>query len=311
MVKNLTGKRIKFFHSDRGSEFTSKEFDEFLAEEGVIRKTSAPKTPQQNGVAERMNQTLLGGARAMLEHSRMTKGFWAEVLGTTAHIANWCPHKGLGWWTPFKLLFGRTPDISYFWIFGCHVWKFNEEAKKWDPKALPMVLIGYEPVSKVYRLWDPKSCKIVVSANVRFTETELPYQSPKPAPPAPTPKPPVPSSSKVKLPDLSSISWSFFDDSDEDSPKPKPSHPPKSPTPDGPSDSDLNPDNVYDNDDDQDVTPPPKTGQFPTPPSDSPKPDTPSKSSSSDDEPEVPGALNPEGGARRSRRKRKQTEKYC
>ena len=234
MVENLTGKQIKFFHSDRGGEFTSKEFDKFLAKEGVIHKTSLPKTPQQNGVAKRMNQTLLGGARAMLEHSGMTKGFWAEALRTTAHIANRCPCKGLGWWTPFELLFGRTPDVSYFWIFGCRAWKFNEDAKKRDPKALPMVLIGYEPGSKAYRLWDTKSHKIVVSASVWFTETELLYQPPKPAPPAPTPKPPVPSSSKVKLPDLSSIPWSFFNDSDEDSPKPKPSHPPKSPTPNGP-----------------------------------------------------------------------------
>ena len=198
----------------------------------------------------------------MLEHSGMTKGFWAEVLGTAAHIANWCPCKGLGWRMPFELLFRRTPDISYFQIFVCCAWKFNEEAKKWDPKVLPMVLIGYKPGSKVYCLWDPKSRKIVVSANVWFTEMELLYQPPKPAPPAPTPKPPIPSCSKVKLPNLSLIPWSFFDDSDEDSPKPKLSHPPKSPTPDGPSNSDLDPDNVYGNDDDQDVTPPPQTGQF-------------------------------------------------
>ena len=55
-----------------------------------------PKTPQQNSIAKQMNQTLLGGARAMLEHSGMTKGFWAEALGTAAHIANWSPHKSLG-----------------------------------------------------------------------------------------------------------------------------------------------------------------------------------------------------------------------
>ena len=71
MVENLTGKRIKFFHLDCGGEFTSKEFNEFLATEGVIRELSAPKTPQQNGVAERMNQTLLGGAaRALWDDQR-------------------------------------------------------------------------------------------------------------------------------------------------------------------------------------------------------------------------------------------------
>ena len=109
----------KVFHSDHSGEFTSKDFNEFLAKEGIIHKTSAPKTPQQDGIAEQMNQMLLGGARAMLEHSGMTKGFWAEALGTAAHIANQSPHKGLGWRTPFKLLFGRIPDVSYFRTFGC------------------------------------------------------------------------------------------------------------------------------------------------------------------------------------------------
>ena len=96
-----------------GGKFTSKDFDEFLAKEGVICKTSMPKTPQQNSIAKQMNQMLLGGARAMLEHSGMTKGFWAEVLGAAAHIANQSPCKGLSWQTPFELLFGRFPDVSY------------------------------------------------------------------------------------------------------------------------------------------------------------------------------------------------------
>ena len=78
MAKNLS--KIKFFHSDHGGEFLSNEFSEYLTEHGIIRETSAPHTPQQNGVAERMNQTLLGSAHAMQEHSGMSKGFWAEAM---------------------------------------------------------------------------------------------------------------------------------------------------------------------------------------------------------------------------------------
>jgi hypothetical protein len=91
VAENLVGRKIKFFHSDNGGEFKSSEFSEFLLEHGISHETSAPYTPQQNGVAERMNQTLIGGTHAMLEYSGMTKGFWAEAMGTAAHIINRVP----------------------------------------------------------------------------------------------------------------------------------------------------------------------------------------------------------------------------
>ena len=64
-IEKLTGHAIKYFRSDRGGEFMSAEFSTFLEEQGITRETSAPCTPQQNGVAEWMNQTLLGGARLL------------------------------------------------------------------------------------------------------------------------------------------------------------------------------------------------------------------------------------------------------
>jgi len=133
--------------------------------------------PSENGVAERMNQTLLGGARAMMQHSGMSKGFWAEAMGTAAHILNRAPRRGLNWRTPFELLFGRVPNVSYIQIFGCRAWVLNDQGKKWDPKALPMIFVGYEIGSKAYRLWNPKTKTIVVSANVRFDESMFPNQA--------------------------------------------------------------------------------------------------------------------------------------
>ena len=109
----------------------------------------------------------------------MTKGFWAEAMGTVAHILNRSPRKNLDWRTPYELFYGRALDISYFRIFGCRAWVFNDQGKKWDPKSLPMIFVGYEFGSKAYRLWNPKNWSIVISANVRFNETEFPN---RPAP---------------------------------------------------------------------------------------------------------------------------------
>src|SRR5258708_17403581 len=101
MVENLTGRQMKFFRSDRGREFMSAEFTKYLEDNGIIHETSAPQIPQQNGVAEHMNQTLLGGAHAMLHHAGMTLGFWSEAIHVAAHILNRVPRSGLDWKTPF------------------------------------------------------------------------------------------------------------------------------------------------------------------------------------------------------------------
>jgi IS30 family transposase len=91
----------------------SGEFIAFLEQEGIIHETSAPQTPQQNGVAECMNQTLLGGARSMLHHAGMMKGFWSKAINTAAHILNRAPRQAFDWKTPYELMFSRKPEVSY------------------------------------------------------------------------------------------------------------------------------------------------------------------------------------------------------
>ena len=215
MIETLTGLRIRFFRSDRGGEFMSEEFTQFLEERGITRENSAPRTPQQNGVAKRMNQTLLGGARAMVQHAGMTKGFWAEAIAMAAHIINRAPHKSLAWRTPYEVLFGRVPNVSYLRVFGCRAWVFNDQGKKWDPKSKPMTLIGFETGSKAYRLWDPTTRSIVVSANVHFDENVFPHK-PKPSAPEVHAQPIV-SSSKSPPPSHAnyvSVPW-FSEDEPE------------------------------------------------------------------------------------------------
>ena len=134
-----------------------KEFDTFLADKGIICETSAPDTPQQNGLAERMNQTIWSGVQALLHHSGMKNGFWVEALAIAVHVVNRSPRKLLEWRTPYEALTGRVPDVSHFRVFGCRAWVHNNKGKKLDAKSIPMIFVGYESGSKAYRLWDPKS----------------------------------------------------------------------------------------------------------------------------------------------------------
>ena len=176
-VEAQMGLKIHFFRSDRGGEFMGKEFDTFLVDKGIIRKMSAPDTPQQNGLAERMNQTIWSGVRALLHHSGMKNGFWVEALTVAVHVVNRSPHKLLEWRTPYEALTGRVPDVSHFRVFGCRAWVHNNKGKKLDAKSIPMIFVGYESGSKAYRLWDPKSHWIVISSDVQFNEEEFPVLS--------------------------------------------------------------------------------------------------------------------------------------
>ena len=230
-IEKLTGLRLKIFRSDRGGEFMSDAFTEFLEENGITRQTSAPWTPQQNGTAERMNQTLIGGARTMLQHAGLSKGFWAEAMATATHILNRSLRKGLDWKTPHELLFGRVPDISYLRVFGCCAWVHvsKDQKEEWDSNAKPVIFIGYEPGSKAFRLWDPSTHSVVVSASVRFNESEFP-NCPRSNSPVAGPSAKVP----ITAPPTSDRYITITGIADEDPPPPPPT---KAPSTSGPSSS--------------------------------------------------------------------------
>ena len=162
-IKRQYGLNIRYFRSDRGGKFMSKEFTEYLQSEGITRETSAPNTPQQNGLAVRMQQTIWASMRAILQHSGMKNGFWSEALAVSVHVMNRVPRRRLDWRTPHEVLTGQVPNVAYFRTFGCRAWVHNRQGKKLDPKSIPMVFVGYEPGSKAYRLWNPAAHKITRS----------------------------------------------------------------------------------------------------------------------------------------------------
>ena len=140
--------------SDNGSEFKNYTLNDFLSEEGIRHQYSAAYTPQQNGVAERKNRTLMDMARTMLAEYKSPYNFWAEAISTACHSANRLYlRKGLNK-TPYEILTGNKPNISYFKVFGCKCFYLIKGVRlsKFESKALEGIFVGYGLESHTYRI---------------------------------------------------------------------------------------------------------------------------------------------------------------
>lgn len=126
-VENQLGAKIEMLRSDGGGEYRNK-FDEFCAEHGIKRQFTIPRTPQQNGVSERMGQTLLDMARCYLIESGLPKYFWADAIYTACHVRNKCPSEAIGNEIPEELWTKNKVNIDYLRVFGCRVWCILDEA---------------------------------------------------------------------------------------------------------------------------------------------------------------------------------------
>ena len=111
--------KVKKIRSDNGSEFKNSRIEDYCDEKGVKHEFSAKYTPEQNRVVERKNQTLIDMARLMLSEYNISDTFWAEAINTACHASNRLYCHRLLKKTPYELLIGRKPNISYFWVFGC------------------------------------------------------------------------------------------------------------------------------------------------------------------------------------------------
>ncbi|GJV11682.1 putative ribonuclease H-like domain-containing protein [Tanacetum coccineum] len=120
-IENQLSHRVKIIRSDNGTEFKNRDMLEFCGNKGIKQEYSNARTPQQNGVAERMNRTLIEAARTMLADSLLPTTFWAEAVSTACYIFNRVRVTKPQNKTPYELLFGHKPIISYIRPFGCHV----------------------------------------------------------------------------------------------------------------------------------------------------------------------------------------------
>ncbi|GKB27048.1 putative ribonuclease H-like domain-containing protein, partial [Tanacetum coccineum] len=173
-IENLVDKKVKIIRSDNGTEFKNKVMDDFCREKGIKREYSVARTPQQNGVAERRNRTLIEAARTMLADSKLPTTFWAEAVSTACYVQNRVlvvkPHNK----TPYELFRGFKPALSFMRPFGCHVTILNtlDSLGKFDGKSDEGFFIGYSLSSKAFRVYNTRTRRVEENLHIRFLENK-------------------------------------------------------------------------------------------------------------------------------------------
>ncbi|KAJ8709420.1 hypothetical protein PYW07_009246 [Mythimna separata] len=174
LVENQTDLKIKRVRSDNGSEFCNRSFANHFTQCGIIHETTVPYTPQQNGVAERLNRTLMEKSRAMLQDADLDKKYWAEAVNTACYLKNRSPTAALKNATPEELWTGSKVDLSHLRVFGSVAYALTPEQHrtKLDPKSKPYIMLGYCEHTKGYRLGDlVDGTKLIKARSVQFIET--------------------------------------------------------------------------------------------------------------------------------------------
>ena len=172
-----TGNLIMCLRIDNGTEYINKEFLAYCKSQGIIVETTAPHSPAQNGVAERLNRTLVESARAMLLAQHIPQRFWPEAIAFACYIKNRAPTAALEK-TPYEALTGEKPDLSDLHEFGSKCWVLDQsgERGKLDPKSRPCLFLGFAGLSKAYLCWDQAKNSIVKSRNVVFAVPTRPIE---------------------------------------------------------------------------------------------------------------------------------------
>ena len=174
-VQNELELKIKTIRSDHGGEFENHDFTNLCDELGITHQFSAPRTPQQNGVAERKNRTLLDMSRTMLAEHNLPGYFWAEAVSTACYVANRALIRGTLNKTPYELVKKRTPNISYFRIFGCRCYILvngKSNIGKFDSRSDEGIFLGYSERSKAYRVFNRRTLVVEESVHVKFIERQ-------------------------------------------------------------------------------------------------------------------------------------------
>ncbi|THH08422.1 hypothetical protein EW146_g8993 [Bondarzewia mesenterica] len=202
LCKTQHNAAVQILHSDHGGEYTGINFVTHLERAGTKQKLTVHDTPQQNGVAEHLNRTLMEKVRAMLHASQLPHFLWGEAIRHAVWLKNCTDTKAIDGMTPFEVLTGRKPNLSGVREWGSRVWMHNMSGLKLDPRAREGRWVGIDEVVKGCRVYWPRSKTVTVERNVYYAPPRkrrirhllrLPFCPP----PAPTPAPdPIPESTR-------------------------------------------------------------------------------------------------------------------
>lgn len=157
-----------------GGEYTSQAWEAYLARKGIRHQITVRDAPSQNGLAERINRTLVEKMRALLKHHEAPHAFWGEALQTAVYLYHRLPHRALKNTTPHEMWFGNRPSTKHLRIFGCLAQVLVPETRrhgKLSDRTENAVMVGYGESRKGWRLWNPATKRIIWSRDVVFHET--------------------------------------------------------------------------------------------------------------------------------------------
>ncbi|GKA27589.1 putative ribonuclease H-like domain-containing protein, partial [Tanacetum coccineum] len=165
---------VKIIRCDNGTEFKNYAMNELCAKKGIKREFSVARTPQQNGVAERKNRTLIEAARTMLADSLLPIPFWAEAVNTACYVLNRVLVTKPQNKTPYELLIGKSPSISFMRPFGCSLTILNtlDSLGKFDGKSDEGYLLGYSTSSKAFRVYNKRTKRVEENLHINFLEDQ-------------------------------------------------------------------------------------------------------------------------------------------
>jgi hypothetical protein len=163
---------VKRFRTDRGGEYTSKKFAEYLKSEGILKETTTPNTPQSNGVVERVNRTIMERVRCMLDDAGLSKKYWAFAVSVAVYLKNRTPTQSVDSKTPDEVWHGSKPSLKHLRVFICLAFVDvpKEKRKKQDYRATPGIFVRYSISTKQYFVYDPLAKTLHHSPDMVFRE---------------------------------------------------------------------------------------------------------------------------------------------
>nr|GEY31457.1 hypothetical protein [Tanacetum cinerariifolium] len=163
---------VHSIRTDNGIKFVNQTLRDYYEEVGISHETSVARSPQQNGVVERRNRTLIETARTMLIYTQAPLFLWAEAVATACFTQNRSIIRLRHGKTPYELLHSKFPNLSFFHVFGalCYPTNDSENLGKLQPKADIGIFIGYAPTKKAFRIYNRRTRRIVETIHVDFDE---------------------------------------------------------------------------------------------------------------------------------------------
>ncbi|GJY39757.1 putative ribonuclease H-like domain-containing protein [Tanacetum coccineum] len=165
-------KTVRYIRTDNGTEFVNQVMSKYYEGVGIFHQKYVPRTPQQNGVIERRNHTLVEAARTMMIFSTTLMFLWANVAATAYYTHNrslihTCYKK-----TPYELVHDKKPDLTFLRVFGamCYPTNDSEDQRKLQTKADIGIFVRYAPSRKGYRVKNKRTRQIMETIHVTFDE---------------------------------------------------------------------------------------------------------------------------------------------